>query len=904
MSEVIAYELLDRINGESDFLWQGDYGQKMKLTGIDLPVSYTVHFANSSRGDSIPSIGDETGVAIPDQVLTSGKTVYFWLFLHANANNGQTVYANMIKVHPRTALPTIDPPTPEEQSILDQLMAALEAGIEHVEDIAEAIPGMVDDEIELKKDEFKGDPGTVFTPHIEDGVMSWSNDGDLPNPEPTDFNTELGLANFATRQDLETKMDSAMAGQANGVASLDSTGRVPSAQLPSYVDDVVEYPSVSQFPVHGETGKIYISTSNNHQYRWTGTQYVDMTSGDLSTKADKRDTVLETTLSRGRKANTEAGTASVAFGDNVESSGVYSQAFGQETKASGGCAHAEGYGTQALGNLSHAEGYETTANGLESHAEGANTTASSDYTHAEGYYTTASDSAAHAEGYNATASGFASHAEGMYTLASYGAHSEGNGTKAQGNYSHAEGLGGTFTKDGDGYTSGAFGNNSHSEGNTTRAGGVSSHSEGTQTIASGDSSHAEGYMTEATATCAHSEGSNTKASGLYSHAEGVGGTIVKMNNTYTSGAAGQYSHSEGDATLASGTASHTEGHNTIASDDYTHAEGTDTIASNDAAHAEGAATTASGQYSHSEGASTVASGNCSHSEGGNTSATGQCAHSEGGGTQATGINSHAEGAGSQATGAQSHAEGGNTHATGASSHSEGTGTTASGDYSHSEGGGSNAAGSYAHAEGGGTWARGLDSHAEGGGTQANGEYGHSEGSGTQANGQSSHAEGSGAQANATAAHAEGYGTLATGARSHVGGMSNIADSYDDTNWPEWTPGEHCVPGDKRKRTRVIDEQTVIEGFVCTTENTDADWDITHWQTQYGVMNYAVIIGNGAGSYDRSNAYALDWDGNGYFAGDVYVGCNPDGSGGTKLENTVFATDNEVQAIISGYGVSA
>lgn len=810
-ASVIAFELLDRIAGESNFLWQYDYGQKMRLTGVELPMSYTVHFSNSSRGASIPSIGDASGVSIPDQVLLTGKPVYFWLFLHVGETDGQTAYANIINVHPRANLPEIDPPSPEQQSILDELIAALNAGILHVDEIAEGIPQVVDNEIAAAKErgEFKGDPGAVFTPSIADGVMTWSNDGDLPNPEPTDFNTELGLANFATKQELETKMDTAMAGQANGVASLDSTGRVPSEQLPSYVDDVVEYPSVSQFPVPGETGKIYISTSNNHQYRWTGTQYFDMTSGDLSTKADKRDTVLETTLSRGRKANTEAGTASVAFGDNTEASGVYSQAFGQGTKASGGCAHAEGFATKALGNLSHAEGYYTTANGLESHAEGYYTTADSDYSHAEGYNTTASASGTHAEGYNTTASGFASHAEGMYTLASYGAHSEGNGTKAQGNYSHAEGLGGTFTKNGNEYTSGAFGDHSHSEGN---------------------------------------------------------------------------------ATVASGTASHSEGYNTISSDDYTHAEGTSTIASNDAAHAEGANTTASGQYSHSEGASTIASGSCSHSEGGGTSATGQCAHSEGGGTQATGVNSHAEGASSQATGAQSHAEGGNTHATGSSSHSEGAGTTASGDYSHAEGGGTQATASYSHAEGGGSQARGLDSHAEGGGTQANGEYGHSEGSGTQANGQSS--------------HAEGGSTIASGAFSHASGMYNVEDTYDNTNWPEWIPGEHCVPGDKRKRTRIIDEETVIEGFICETENTDSDWNIQHWTNQAGKMNFAVVVGNGTSVNNRSNAYCLDWDGNGHFAGDVYIGCNPDGTGGVKVGEINFATDAEVQDIIDDYGVSA
>lgn len=65
-------------------------------------------------------------------------------------------------------------------------------------------------------------------------------------------------------------------GQAGGVAELDSTGKVPAAQLPSYVDDVVEYDSQSDFPETGEDGKIYIAKDTNLTYRWSGSQYVEI----------------------------------------------------------------------------------------------------------------------------------------------------------------------------------------------------------------------------------------------------------------------------------------------------------------------------------------------------------------------------------------------------------------------------------------------------------------------------------------------------------------------------------------------------------------------------------------------------------------------------------------------------
>lgn len=74
------------------------------------------------------------------------------------------------------------------------------------------------------------------------------------------------------------KEDKANKGSANGYAALDATGRVPASQLPSYVDDVLEYAALANFPVTGETGKIYIALDTNLTYRWGGTSYVMISS--------------------------------------------------------------------------------------------------------------------------------------------------------------------------------------------------------------------------------------------------------------------------------------------------------------------------------------------------------------------------------------------------------------------------------------------------------------------------------------------------------------------------------------------------------------------------------------------------------------------------------------------------
>ena len=82
-------------------------------------------------------------------------------------------------------------------------------------------------------------------------------------------------------------------GAKNGVASLDENGLVPSAQLPSYVDDVLEYDKLASFPKTGESGKIYVAQDSNKTYRWSGTAYVEISAslalGETSSTAYRGD---------------------------------------------------------------------------------------------------------------------------------------------------------------------------------------------------------------------------------------------------------------------------------------------------------------------------------------------------------------------------------------------------------------------------------------------------------------------------------------------------------------------------------------------------------------------------------------------------------------------------------------
>ena len=71
-------------------------------------------------------------------------------------------------------------------------------------------------------------------------------------------------------------------GIANGYAGLGSDGKVPAAQLPSYVDDVLEYINLASFPGTGEAAKIYVDLATNKIYRWSGSTYIEISTAGVS----------------------------------------------------------------------------------------------------------------------------------------------------------------------------------------------------------------------------------------------------------------------------------------------------------------------------------------------------------------------------------------------------------------------------------------------------------------------------------------------------------------------------------------------------------------------------------------------------------------------------------------------
>lgn len=144
----------------------------------------------------------------------------------------------------------------------------------------------------------------------------------------------IGLGNVTNHAQVKrTEM-----GVANGVATLGADGKVPSGQLPSYVDDVLEYENKASLPAKGKTGKIYVSKDTNLTYRWSGSAYVEISAslalGETSSTAYAGDKgkalAVRVTAVEGKASTNESNISSV--GTRVTNLENGTKAAGKATK--------------------------------------------------------------------------------------------------------------------------------------------------------------------------------------------------------------------------------------------------------------------------------------------------------------------------------------------------------------------------------------------------------------------------------------------------------------------------------------------------------------------------------------------------------------------------------------------
>ena len=119
----------DRTDARTTPIWQYDYGQILQIIGVDLPTPFQVHFSNApADGEGVLMLGEDGAVSIPDALLLSGANVYAFVYLHTGANDGETVYRITIPVTDRPE-PTSVEPTPVQQDVIDQAIAALQTAV-------------------------------------------------------------------------------------------------------------------------------------------------------------------------------------------------------------------------------------------------------------------------------------------------------------------------------------------------------------------------------------------------------------------------------------------------------------------------------------------------------------------------------------------------------------------------------------------------------------------------------------------------------------------------------------------------------------------------------------------------------------------------------------------------------
>ena len=167
MSNIIKLSLQKWQSNPSSPLYQYDYGQRIVFINGDLPESYEVHFSNEREGKSITMIGNDSGVDIPDELLTTGEPLYVWLFLHTDELDGETERSCVLNVIKR-AKPTNIKPTPVQQNVITQTIASLNAAVTEVEttaaeiqQVVDEIPATIDTALQEAYDSgmFKGDKG-------------------------------------------------------------------------------------------------------------------------------------------------------------------------------------------------------------------------------------------------------------------------------------------------------------------------------------------------------------------------------------------------------------------------------------------------------------------------------------------------------------------------------------------------------------------------------------------------------------------------------------------------------------------------------------------------------------------------------------------------------------------------
>ena len=893
----------DKLYIKTDPVFQYDYGLKLVITGVTLPESYDVHFGNTNSASAKTVTGDSNGVQIPDEYLLNGEDVHAWVYLHTDGldDDGESVYHIHIPVTDRAAIAE-EQITPVEHNVIREALEQIEEAVAETQANVEHYPYISNDGYWMVYDaehsqfvstgiKAEGDDGyspTVAVTEITGGhrVVITDAEGDhtfdvmdgeveenqlvvhINGTNETTVTADKTLAEIVEAYNAGKTIYGRLAMSGNMDISTDSIGKVMYYAMPG-----MDYLQI-RFDFYAGSD-VYMMVLGAPNIRTGEDEWVMAMTTNLSATVagssgyyDAQNIVIRNLPNPTQNSDAAnkyyvdqavANVPGVTFHFCV--SGEYDAQTGVPTIQNpdthtfylvpGGTAPNlyvewiyannawEQFGSATIDISGKADKADTVIDTTLSLNRKANTTVGTNSV---------------ALGMGNEASGMFSFSENLQTTASgLGAHAEGISTVASGSGSHAEGT-----------SNSAVGNCAHAEGNYTTASGMRSHTEGWNNTAVADDSHVGGKFS---VTDSYSNWPEWVANTSYAVGDKVKVTTTVENTTTVVGYICKTSNNDASFTKS----------NWNQDTNYNFAEiignGIDTNTRSNARTLD---------WDGNEYLAGDLYVNCNNdSTGGNKVAT------------EAGLSAKADKADTVLDTTLSCGRKANT-TVGTGSFAFGKNVEASGSYSHAEGM-SRATGNYAHSEGSSS-ALSNGSHAEGMSCTASGTASHAEGAVTTASAETTHAEGQMSEASANFAHAEGLGSIANCRVMHAQGAFNIGD----TPLQEWEANTSYAVGDK------VIKGVAKTGYECIEANTDSEWTSAHWKMINNIglnteEQTLFVIGNGTDVNHRSNALRVDWYGNERIAGDIYVGCASDSTGGTKLLpgfEINFTSDAQMQSVTS------
>lgn len=339
----------------TDELWQYDFGQKIQVTGIELPDVCEVHFQYDNLTETKTVTGykqeDALIIDIPNEALTSRGIIKLYIYL-VSSEEGRTVNVAIMHVNRRMKPEGFE--VPEDIDLFHHTLLAADEYMHQAKNAKENAEKAAD-RAESARDLAEGSARTA-----------------------------QGSAEAAEQAKNE---------------AVEAAESIKNTKVPTKTSEL-------------ENDSHFLAADT--EISWG--RKADTTIGEQSVALGVN-VEASGVNSHAEGSNTKAsGSCSHAEGRITTASGYASHAEGMVSTASGQYCHAEGYGTISKGDATHAEGRGTTASGFSTHAEGSNTIASGMHAHAEGNNTKAGGVYSHAEGSNTEAKGNTQHVQGKYNV--------------------------------------------------------------------------------------------------------------------------------------------------------------------------------------------------------------------------------------------------------------------------------------------------------------------------------------------------------------------------------------------------------------------------------------------------------------------------------------------------------